>query len=297
MIQDFKKKVEDLKSKFYFNYDTSKNVWFRAGGKADIFCLVYDEHEFKIILNEINGIPYEILGAGSNFLIRDNGFKGILFKLGKNFNKIEKKEDFLRVGASILDVSLARYAQKNHIKDFEFYSGIPGSIGGAVKMNAGCYGSDTKNILKGIKTIDANGKFNYFTKDSLNLDYRESDIPKGNIVINADYFYENGDIDEINSKINNIKLMRENSQPIKSKTSGSSFKNPPNNYAAKLIEQSECKGLNVGDVVVSQMHANFLINTDKATATQIEDLGKLIIEKVYKKFNVKLEWEIKIIGI
>ena len=119
MIQDFKKKVEGLKSKFYFNYDTSKNVWFRAGGKADIFCLVYDEHEFKIILNEINGIPYEILGAGSNFLIRDNGFKGILFKLGKNFNKIEKKEDFLRVGASILDVSLARYAQKNHIKDFE----------------------------------------------------------------------------------------------------------------------------------------------------------------------------------
>ena len=297
MTQNFKKKIERLKSKFYFNYDTSKNVWFRAGGKVDIFCIVYDEYELKIILNEIDDMPYEIIGAGSNFLIRDNGFKGILFKLGKNFNKIEKEEKILKIGASILDVNLARYAKKNHIKNFEFYSGIPGSIGGAVKMNAGCYGSETKNILKGIKTIDANGNFNYFTKDNLNLGYRKSNIPKGNIVLAADYFYEYGEIDDINEKINNIKVMRENSQPIKSKTSGSSFKNPPNNYAAKLIEESECKGLNVGDVYVSQKHANFLINSDKATATQIEDLGKLIIEKVYKKFNIKLEWEIKIIGI
>ena len=287
---------KDLKSKFYFDYDTSKNVWFRAGGNVAVFCLVYDESELIFILKNIDGIPYEIIGAGSNILVRDKGFYGIIFKLGKSFNKIVLHENFIQVGAGILDINLSKFAEMNSIKNFEFFSGIPGSVGGAIKMNAGCYGFETNDVLKNIKTINSKGDFCFLSKDKLKLSYRNSHLPNKNIIISANFDYSLGNKDEIKKKINQIKIMRENSQPIKSKTSGSTFKNPKNNFAAKLIELAECKGLNVGDIFVSSKHANFLINSNKGTASQIEELGKIIIDKVYKKFNINLEWEIKIIG-
>lgn len=287
---------KDLKSKFYFDYDTSKNVWFRAGGNVAVFCLVYDDKELRFILKNIEGIPYEIIGAGSNILIRDKGFYGIIFKLGKSFNKIVLNENFIQVGAGILDINLSKFAEMNSIKNFEFFSGIPGSIGGAVKMNAGCYGFETNDVLRNIETINSKGDSCFLNKDKLKLSYRNSHLPDKNIIISANFDYILGDKYEIKKKINQIKIMRENSQPIKSKTSGSTFKNPKNNFAAKLIEMAECKGLNVGDIFVSSKHANFLINSNKGTASQIEELGKIIIDKVYKKFNIKLEWEIKIIG-
>ena len=286
----------NLKSKFYFDYDTSKNVWFRAGGNAAVFCLVYDDNELRFILQNIEGLPYEIIGAGSNILIRDSGYNGIIFKLGKSFNTIVLHENFIQVGAGILDVNLSKFAAVNNIKNFEFFSGIPGSIGGAVKMNAGCYGFETNNFLKDIKTINSEGDFCFLNKNQLKLTYRNSYLPNRDIIISANFHYFMGDKNEIKHKINEIKTMRENSQPLKSKTSGSTFKNPKNNFAAKLIEMSQCKGLNVGDIFVSSKHANFLINSNKGTASQIEELGKIIIDKVYKKFNIKLEWEIKIIG-
>ena len=287
---------KDLKSKFYFDYDTSKNVWFRAGGKASIFCLVYDANELSFILKNIEGIPYEIIGAGSNILVRDGGYDGIIFKLGKNFNNIVLHENFIQVGASILDINLSKFAEINNIKNFEFFSGIPGSVGGAVKMNAGCFGFETNDFLKEIKTINSKGEFCFLSKDKLKLTYRNSNLPDRNIIVSANFNYSLGDKNEIQYKINQIKIMRQNSQPLKSKTSGSTFKNPKNNFAAKLIEMSGCKGLSVGDIFVSLKHANFLINSNKGTSSQIEELGNIIIDKVYKKFNTKLEWEIKIIG-
>ena len=287
---------KDLKSKFYFDYDTSKNVWFRAGGNAAVFCLVSDDKELKFILKNIKGIPYEIIGAGSNILVRDGGYNGIIFKLGKDFNKIALNENFIQVGAGILDVNLSKYAVNNNIQNFEFFSGIPGSIGGAIKMNAGCYGFETNDFLISIKTINSKGEVCFLDKDKLKLTYRNSNLPNRDIIISANFDYTLGDKDEIKKKIIQIKSMRENSQPLKSKTSGSTFKNPKNNFAAKLIEKANCKGLSVGDIFVSSKHANFLINSNKGTASQIEELGKRIIDKVYLKFNVKLEWEIKIIG-
>tara|TARA_B100001123_G_C15266259_1_gene1008540 strand:+ start:804 stop:1697 length:894 start_codon:yes stop_codon:yes gene_type:complete len=296
-VEDKIKKISNnLKSKFYFNHDTSRNVWFKAGGRALVYCLVYDENELQIILNKIDDIPYEIIGAGSNILIRDSGFKGILFKLGKNFNNINLNENFLQVGAGILDINLAKYAQINSIKDFEFLSGIPGTVGGAVKMNAGCYGKEIKDIIREIKTINSNGEFNILNKNQINLSYRNSSVPLGDIIISANFFYSYGKKEEIDNKLKEIKTKRENSQPLRLKTSGSTFKNPKNHFAAELIENAGCKGLNVGDVYVSHKHANFLINTNKAKAIQIEELGNRIIDKVYDKFKVKLEWEIKIIG-
>ena len=287
---------KSLKSKFFFNYHTKKNVWFQSGGYVSVYCIVHDQTELQIILNNIGDIPYEIIGSGSNFLVRDKGFNGILFKLGKNFNIINLQEECIEVGASVLDANLSKFTQLKNIKNFEFFSGIPGSIGGAVKMNAGCYGSETKDVLKEVTTIGANGQINILAKDQINLSYRNSILPKGDIIISAKFLKHEGRKEEIIDNIKKIKIMRKNSQPIQSKTSGSTFKNPPNNYAAKLIEMSGCKKLGVGDVYVSDKHANFLINTNNATATQIEELGNIIIDKVYNKFNIKLEWEVKIIG-
>ena len=296
MKKFFKNLSSKLKSKFYFDYDTSKNVWFRSGGKATVFCLVYDEKELEIIINNMRDYCYEIIGAGSNLLIRDRGYNGIILKLGKNFNNIILHNNFIEVGGGILDLNLSKFAQKNNIKDFEFYSGIPGTIGGAIKMNAGCYDFETKDILKEIKTINSNGEIKFLSKDKIKLKYRNSSIPEGDVIISANFNYSYGDNAVINEKMKNIKLMRENSQPLKTKTSGSAFKNPKKNFAAKLIQMSDCKGMSLGDAVVSNKHANFLINTKEATATQIEELGNRIIERVFNKFNIKLEWEIRIIG-
>ena len=296
MIKIFKDLSKELKSKFYYNYNTSKNSWFRAGGEANIFCIVYDENDFKILLENCVGIPYEIIGAGSNILIRDSGFKGIIFKLGKNFNTLNLFESHLEVGAGIMDINLSKFAQKNNIKNFEFYSGIPGTIGGAVKMNAGCYGSETKDSLKKIKTISPEGKIQNYKNKDLKLSYRNSEIPAGHIILSAQYNYNVGDKDEIAFKINEIKDMREKSQPLKTKTGGSTFKNPKNNHAAKLIEMAGCKGLSVGGACVSRKHANFLINVNNAKANDIEELGKKIIDRVHKNFDIVLEWEIKILG-
>lgn len=296
MISKLKHIQKQLNSKFFFDYDMSKNTWFRTGGKTSVFCIVFDENELQILLNLIGEMDYEIIGAGSNILVRDNGFEGIIFKLGKNFNEIILHENFLEVGAGILDINLSKFTQLNKIKNFEFYSGIPGSIGGAVKMNAGCYGCETKDILKDIKIINSKSELKYLSKEEIKLSYRSSSLTDGEIITKANFFYSYGDKEEINQKISEIKMKRENSQPLKTKTSGSTFKNPKDTFAAKLIEMSDCKGLNVGDAYVSEKHANFLININNAKASEIEELGIRIAEKVFKKFNIQLEWEIKIIG-
>ncbi len=286
----------NFKTKFYYNYDTSKNVWFRTGGKAKVFCVVDNEKELSIILKNIGDIPYEIIGVGSNILVRDKGYEGVLIKLGKNFNQIKLKKNSLEVGASILDINLSKFALLNNLKNFEFYSGIPGTIGGAVKMNAGCFGSETKEILIDIKTMNYKGEINTINKKNLKLNYRQSHLPEGDIIISANFHSNYGDKNEIEKKVNEIKLIREKTQPIKEKTSGSTFKNPKNNFAAKLIEMSNCKGLSEGGIFVSNKHANFLVNKKEGTASQIEELGNKIIKRVYDKFKIKLEWEIKIIG-
>ena len=285
-----------LNSKFFFDYDMSKNVWFAAGGKASIFCLVHNLNELEIILNEIGNYPFEIIGAGSNLLVRDKGFDGILIKLGKDFNKIKILDTSLEVGSGILDINLSKYAQRNSIKNFEFYSGIPGTVGGAIIMNAGCYGSETKDVVQGVRLINRHGELKSLSKKNLNFEYRQSSLPKDTIVISAKYNLFYGVKEEIQEKMNNIYEMRHLSQPLKSKTSGSTFKNPKDHFAAKLIEKSDCKGLQIGGAIVSNKHSNFLININNATASDIENLGLKIIERVYNKFNIKLEWEIKIIG-
>ena len=273
-----------------------RSTWFRTGGKAKGYVIVNSITDLKTIISFAGLIQYYIIGVGSNLMIRDQGFNGLIIKLGKNFNKIKIKKNTLRVGGGVLDINLAKFATKNLIKDFEFFSGIPGTIGGAVKMNAGCYGSQTADNLKRILAIDKFGKIRYFNLQELKLNYRTSSISDELIVLQADFKFEYAPKSEIIEKNNSIKLRRETSQPIKEKTSGNTFKNPPGEFAAALIEKAGCKGMKIGGASVSFIHSNFIINNGKATAMDIENLGKKIINKVREKFGITLEWEIKIIG-
>ncbi len=284
-----------LKSNFFFDYDIYKSTWFQTGGKCDCFCVIENINELKQILKKIDNIPYFIIGAGSNLLIRDRGYKGLVIKLGKSFNTVHIKDDQIISGAGILDVNLSKYALKNSIKNFEFFSGIPGNIGGAIKMNAGCFGNETKNVLNSVLVLKNNGEERLIKNDSLNFGYRSSNI-KNEIIVSANFKAESDDQKAIEERVEKIKTKRKSTQPLKFKTGGSTFKNPKNLFAAELIEKSECKGLINGGAYVSEKHSNFLINKNNATAKHIEDLGKIVIERVYKKFNILLEWEIKIIG-
>lgn len=296
MFEELKKLKTQLKSTILFDQEIGKLTWFKTGGKSKVFIIVYNEHELEIIINHLIGFKYFIMGVGSNILIRDMGYNGVILKLGKGFNQLEIEEENIIAGASILDQNLSKFARNNSIKNFEFFSGIPGTIGGAVKMNAGCFGSETKDILKSIKYLDLKGNRKEISVNKLGLKYRKSNICDTDLITSAKFQIKYGEKMQINHKINSIKFERNNKQPIKEQTSGSTFKNPTNYFAAELIDKAGCKGLEIGDATVSQKHANFLINKGKATATDIEDLGKKIKDKVFNKFNILLDWEIKIVG-
>ena len=285
-----------IKSNILLGYDMKKSTWFRAGGNASGYVIVNNIYDLKTIISYSDQIKYYIVGVGSNLMVRDGGFDGLIIKLGKNFNNIKINRNILSVGAGVLDINLAKFALKNSIKDFEFFSGIPGTIGGALKMNAGCYGSQTADNLKRILVINKLGKIKYLTKDELELKYRSSNLTDELIVLKADFIYKYSSESEILEKQNYIKFKRESSQPIKVKTSGSTFKNPPGEFAAALIERAGCKGLVNGGASVSTIHSNFIINNGDATALDIENLWKKIIKQVQEKFGITLEWEIKIIG-
>ena len=285
-----------IKSKILLNYDMGKSTWFRAGGKAKGYVTINNLKDLKTIVSHEDKIKYSIIGVGSNILVRDSGYNGLIIKLGKDFNKIKIDKNILSVGAGVLDINLAKFALKNLIKDFEFFIGIPGTVGGAVKMNAGCYGSQTSDNLKRVLVLNSQGKVQYINLKELNLEYRSSNLDKKSIILQADFNFNHSTYDEILKKNNHIKLKREQTQPIKEKTSGSTFKNPPDKFAAELIEKAGCKGLQVGDASVSNLHANFIINNGTATATDIEKLGIKVIKRVKEKFGIILEWEIKILG-
>ena len=296
MLDKLKKLNSQLKSKIYFNHDIGKMTWFRTGGKAELFISAENENELEIIINSLKGYNYLIIGMGSNILIRDKGYKGAIIKLGKGFNSLRVEEDKIISGASILDNNLSKFAKNNSIKNLEFFSGIPGTVGGAIKMNAGCFGCETKDVLREIFIIDKQGNKNKIKATNLELNYRTSNINDSDIITSAIFDISYGDPDTIINNINTIKKKREEHQPIQEKTSGSTFKNPKNYFAAELIEKAGCKGMEIGDAIVSDKHSNFIINQGNASAQDIEQLGKKIIEKVFDKFNILLDWEIKLVG-
>lgn len=276
----------------------SSKTWFRVGGPAEVLYIPADIKDLLDFLHNIkNDIPITILGMGSNLLVRDGGIPGVTIKLGKAFSAIEIKEDNIICGASVSCPEVARKAELNSISGLEFLTGIPGSIGGAIRMNAGSYGQEMKEVLISFDVIDLYGKIKSLKVDDLSFQYRKSNTPDGWIFINANIKGRYLDRTLIREKMKRVRSSRSTSQPIKNRTSGSTFTNPLNFKAWELIDQAGCRGLNFGNASVSNQHCNFLINNGNASAEEIELLGEEVRERVYKKFGVKLRWEIIRVGV
>ena len=296
------KKIRNLllNGKLYFDFNLASHTWLKTGGNADIFFIPKDVNDLRKFLKIIkNNLPFYILGAGSNTLFRDFGFDGAVIKLSKNFDYVKfiNNKEF-KVGAATNCIKLARFLAKNYATGLEFFSGIPGSIGGAIKMNAGAYGYETSKLLTKIKFLDSkDGKIKEVLSKDYKMQYRQTSFPDEYIFLEATFKYiKNDNISENLKKINELVSQREQTQPIQEKTSGSTFKNPIHKKAWKLIQESGCKNCKLGKAYLSRIHSNFIINGGGATSNDIEKLGEKIINKVHQKFGVKLVWEIKIIG-
>ena len=295
------KKIKNfLNGKISYNFNLAPYTWLKTGGKADIFFIPEDVNDLKKFLENIDkNLSFYVLGAGSNTLFRDFGFDGAVIKLSKNFDYIKfiNNEEF-KVGAATNCIKLSRFLAKNCATGLEFFSGIPGSIGGAIKMNAGAYGYETSKFLKKIKIINSkDGKIKEILSKDYKMKYRQTTFPDEYIFLEATFKYSrNNNISENLQKINELMSQRELTQPIQEKTSGSTFKNPLNKKAWKLIQESGCKNYKLGNAHLSKIHSNFIINNGGATSKDIEELGEKIINKVHKKSGIRLVWEIKIIG-
>ena len=282
-----------------FNYSIAKKTWFGTGGKCLIYFQPKSIEQLKIFVKFLpRYIKIFPLGLGSNILLRDGGFKGVVIKLGKFFSEIEylKKEKKIIVGAGVKDISLANFCMKKSISGFEFLVGIPGTIGGAIKMNSGCFGSEIIDNLISITVLDRNGVISTFEKKDIKFEYRKSNIANESIILNATFKTKNSESNIINNKMKKFSEIRKKNQPVAVRTGGSTFKNTNNKKAWKLINLSGMRERSVGDAKVSEKHSNFLINKGNASSLDIELLGEEILYNVLKKTGVKLNWEIERVG-
>ncbi len=273
-------------------------TWFRVGGPAEALFRPADLADLQAFLAEKPGdIPVTVIGVASNLLIRDGGIPGVTIRLGRGFTGIETQGETIIAGAAALDLNVAKVAANAGIAGLEFLCGVPGTIGGAVRMNAGAYGREIKDVLIEATFVDATGDEKRLPVDELGYGYRHSSFPKDWICVSATLAGSVGDPQEIARRMAEIQDQRGASQPIRSRTGGSTFKNPPGEKAWRLIEQAGCRGLVVGDAMVSEQHCNFLINRGGATAGDLERLGEEVRARVERETGVRLEWEIKRLGV
>jgi UDP-N-acetylmuramate dehydrogenase len=288
-----------VRGKLLFNEPLAPFTWFRVGGPAEALFLPADPQDLADFLRALpEDVPVTVLGVGSNVIIRDGGVEGVVIRLaGRAFGEIVAEPDtgIVSAGVAALDANVARAAAKAGIAGLEFLVGVPGTIGGALTMNAGCYGRETKDVLDAAWGFDRVGEERVFSSQDMGFTYRHS-APKGIIWVQAVFKGETGAPDAINARIAEITAMREGSQPIREKTGGSTFKNPPGESAWKVIDRAGFRGARRGGAQVSEKHCNFLINTGAASAADLEDLGEEVRAGVEKAFGIVLEWEIKRIG-
>jgi len=288
-----------VRGKLLFDEPLGPFTWLRVGGPAEVLFLPADGGDLSEFLLALpDEVPVTILGVGSNVIIRDRGVRGVVIRLaGRAFSKIEVIEDHqLVVGVGALDAQVARAAAKAGIAGLEFYAGIPGSIGGALMMNAGCYGAETRDVLVAAWGVDRTGEPRAWSLDDFGYSYRHSKVPDGMIFTDAVFQGRPDDPAAIAARMDEITQRREQTQPIREKTGGSTFKNPPGNSSWKLVDAAGWRGKPYGGAMFSPLHANFLINTGEATAADLEGLGEAVRADVKAKTGVELEWEIKRIG-
>ncbi|WP_342400357.1 UDP-N-acetylmuramate dehydrogenase [Weizmannia sp. FSL W8-0676] len=295
--------LQDLRSLIYpreilEDEPLSKYTFTKTGGKADIliFPETYEEVQKTVRFASLNGVPYTILGNGSNLIIKDGGIRGIVLILTKLAKISHAGNDITaQCGAAIIDVS--RYALKQNLTGLEFACGIPGSVGGALYMNAGAYGGEIKDVLKSALVLTKTGKMKRLEKSDLSFQYRKSSIAEnGEIALEGTFSLKPGDAQEIKAKMDELTYLRESKQPLEYPSCGSVFKRPPGYFAGKLIQDSGLQGKRIGGVEVSTKHAGFMVNVGGGTATDYMNLIKFVQKTVKEKFGVDLETEVKIIG-
>ncbi|HSZ11260.1 MAG TPA: UDP-N-acetylmuramate dehydrogenase [Rhizomicrobium sp.] len=273
-------------------------VWFRAGGPAEILFRPADADDLAAFLfAKPADMRVNVIGVGSNLLIRDGGIPGVVIRLPASFGKIAVEDTRVRAGAAALDAQVARVAADAGIAGLEFLRGVPGTIGGALRMNAGCYGNEIKDIFVEATAIDGKGNKHILTAADMGFVYRKSGVPEDLVFVEAVFEGIAGKPEDIHARMNALVAEREASQPVKTRTGGSTFKNPPGHKAWQLIDEAGCRGLLHGAAQVSEKHCNFLINTGDASAADIEALGEEVRARVKAKSGVMLEWEIKRIGV
>jgi UDP-N-acetylmuramate dehydrogenase len=279
-------------------------VWFRAGGPAELLAVPADEDDLALLMRKLpEEIPVTVFGLGSNLLVRDGGVPGVVVRLSaRGFGKVEIEGNRIRVGAALADKRLAAQAYEAGIGGFAFYHGIPGGIGGALRMNAGANGAETCERVVAVVAIDRRGERHVLTNDDMGYSYRHSSAPDDFIFVEATYEGPFEVREKVRAAMDAVQNHRETAQPVKSRTGGSTFKNPdppgtPNQRSAwRLIDAAGCRGLTVGDAKVSEMHCNFLINTGAASGHDLELLGETVRARVLENSGVRLEWEIRRMG-
>jgi UDP-N-acetylmuramate dehydrogenase len=298
IVPELKSRLPQLRGRLLANQNLAELTWFRVGGPAQVLFMPEDENDLAYVLSNLpREIPVSVLGAGSNTIVRDGGIEGVVVRLGRGINDVTIEEgQRVRAGTAALDLMVSRAAQKAGIAGLAFLSGIPGTIGGALRMNGGAYGGETKDILVEARGVDRAGNLRTYTNADMGFAYRHCGVPDDVIFTSALFQGRAGNPDEIAAEMDSIKQKREASQP-RNRTGGSTFKNPPGQSAWRLVDAAGCRGFRVGDAQVSDLHSNFLINLGNATAADIETLGETVRARVKEKSGIDLEWEIKRVGV
>jgi len=274
-------------------------VWFKSGGKAEWLFEPADETDLVEFLKQLGpDLPVMALGLGSNMIVRDGGVPGVVVRLGKAFSKIERLDDVtLNCGGGASGILVSSTARDAGIAGLEFLRGIPGTVGGFVRMNGGAYGREVQDILISAQVALRDGTIEEWPAEQLGYTYRHSDLPDGAVVVSAVFRGAPGKSEAIGAEMDAIARAREESQPLRSRTGGSTFKNPPGHKAWALIDAAGCRGMMLGGAQVSEKHCNFLLNTGRATSSDIEALGEEVRRRVMNKSNIMLEWEIQRVGV
>jgi UDP-N-acetylmuramate dehydrogenase len=299
LAADLKARMPDLRGRLMANQPLKELTWFRVGGPAQVLFVPEDEADLAYFLAHLaSEIPVTVVGLGSNLIVRDGGVPGVVIRLGRGFGEV-KVEDGVRIraGTAVPDVKVSRAAQEAAIAGLAFFRGIPGAVGGALRMNGGAYGRETKDALIEARGVDRQGRVHVLSNADMHYTYRHCGAPDDIIFTQALFEGTRGDPAAIAAEMEKITESREATQPIKSRTGGSTFKNPPGHKAWQLIDAAGCRGLRIGDAQVSEMHCNFLINLGGASAAEIETLGETVRARVRATSGVELEWEIKRIGV
>ena len=297
IVPDLKSRAPKLRGRLLPNQSLAELTWFRVGGPAQVLFMPEDEADLAYLLGVLPAdVAVTVVGLGSNLIVRDGGVPGVVVRLGRGFNEVTVEGQRIKSGTAVPDVKVARAAQEAGLAGLAFMRGIPGAIGGALRMNGGAYKGETKDVLVAARAVDRQGRIHTLSNADMHYTYRHCGAPEDFIFTEATFQGSPGDRAAISAEMDKITGSREATQPIKSRTGGSTFKNPPSRKAWQLIDAAGYRGLVMGGAQVSELHCNFLINLGTATAADIETLGETVRKHVKESSGVELEWEIKRIG-